>query len=77
MKGAAIGSSTHRAAAALERLVDEVVLGDERDVVVAGALARHEVGHEARALAVAVARPSALAECLRKGNDGQRRLQTA
>jgi hypothetical protein len=45
------------------------VLSDERDVVLTGALAGHEVVHELGALAVTVAAPGALAKRLREGDD--------
>ena len=59
----------HAVGRSLDRLVDEEVLRDERDVVVSRALSAHEVAHEVGALALAVAGPGALAQGLREGDD--------
>ena len=58
----------------LEGLVDVVMLGDERDVVVARTLTGHEVAHEGGAGAVAVTRARALAKGLREGDDAHPEL---
>jgi hypothetical protein len=60
----------HALGGRLDGAVDEVVLGDERDVVVAAAPARDERGHELVRVLRLGARSSAVAEGLGEGDDG-------